>query len=136
MEENKENTGAGLGLGLFLFLAFAIAIGILVSSLIKQEKELAIEAEKIVQIMTDARHAVSCETIRKIDTGLPITTMNCFGTATCSAAKDDIGLRIFDNISGRQITKIGPTKSGKHRYYAFDASYEKFHDVCIAGVKS
>lgn len=134
MEEIKENTGTGLGL--LLFLAFATMIGIVVWNFIKQEEEMAIEAEKIVQVMTDERHAVSCETIRKIDTGLPITTINCFGTATCSAAKDDIGLRIFDNISGRQIMKIGPTKNGKHRYHAFDASYQKFHDVCIAGVKS
>lgn len=117
----------------WIVVAIIVAVGLVFLDTKKKNERYALEAMKIHQVMT-GKNAISCEAIRRIDTGVPVDSAKCYGTATCAAIDNESGLNIYNAMSGERIRKLHATTMKS--YSSYGADYQEFHDVCITGVKS
>lgn len=118
-----------------IVVVIAVAVGLALLELKRNKERYALEAMKIHQVMT-GENAISCEAIRRIDTGIPIKSTKCYGTATCAATDNESGLTIYNAMSGERIRMLHATSDRMKPYYSYGADYQEFHDTCIAGRKS
>ncbi|WP_315921386.1 hypothetical protein [Mesorhizobium sp. SP-1A] len=119
-----------------IVVVIAVAVGLALLELKRDKERYALEAMKIHQVMTGEKYVASCEAIRRIDTGVPVKSTKCYGTATCAATDNESGLTIYNAMSGQRIQKLHATTDRMKPYYSYGADYQEFHDICIAGVKA
>lgn len=131
-EKSETSTVATM---LAVVAAIVVGGGLSLLEARKKNERNALETMKIHQVMT-GENAISCEAIRRIDTGIPLKSTKCYGTATCAATDNESGLTIYNAMSGERIRKLHATSDRMNPYYSYGADYQEFHDICIAGRNS